>query len=1017
MLRYFFTLAFSLALSGLAAQDGTGYIFTQFKRKEGLASDRVFDVVQDRDGFIWIGTDNGLQRYDGHRFMTIRYNPADKDGLPEDIVSKLYADKQGRLWVAVGKKIGIFNRSTHSFIETPIDAPNDLLNRGITRILEDKAGRIMFFMGRKLYTYNEQSGNFSQKHNLITPPEGWTCEDMLEDPKTGNYWIAGTSGLMLYNPQTKQFSYCGHNPGNNIIIARLGHIKNVHRMFIDKRGDFWLSSWKPFMGLPELFRYDVKADTIYSYRQEISRLAGLYHEIWGITERSDGDFWLYGFDLFLRYDAASKSFRRVSNDKLPEYTIKFDYILKLYRDKDDNHWACTNNGLFLFNPGAQLFSSYTNRRPNDSMTYSNPVTSVVQTKNKDIWVGTWKAGIFSYNAKMQPIPNPLIQQDSNFKRLPVWSMMRRSNDEVWIGSIQGRILVYREGEKAFLFKPPPVGVSTVRQIVEDRKGNIWIGSESGEVVKCKNGNWRDTLSSYTLMQKVPGRVLKIYEDFGGNIWVGTDMFGIYKLDAGSGKVLEHYDEKSGEGRQLMNSVATDVFQYNDSLMFIASNSINVLNTRTKRITYISTADGLPANQITNITKDKAGYIWIGLSNGLCRYNYESKAFSYFDVRNGILNDNFEVASVAFLADGRIAMGTFHDILVFDPEAVLRQSNSTEVKITDFILFGRSLPVDSIRGLRAVRLGSNENSITINYSVLSYLDQNKITYYHKLEGLHDDWIRSENQQAVYNYIPPGTYTFRVRSVNGNGQVSENDTVLRIRVLPPFWRTWWFGAIVLAVVGAIAYAYYLMRRRQKGRLEEIRERIATDLHDDMGSTLSSIRIFSDVVKTQIGDSRPQAVSMLEKISVNASQLSENMQDIIWTIKRDHDRLEDLVARMREFGLKLCDAKDIAFKVHVSDSFRTSRLNLEERRNLYLIFKEALNNSVKYSGCTEISLFITQQGKRLKMVIQDNGKGFSETMIKKGNGLGNMDKRAQEINGHARIESAEGKGTRIDVLIKLD
>jgi len=609
-----------------------------------------------------------------------------------------------------------------------------------------------------------------------------------------------------------------------------------------------------------------------------------------------------------------------------------------------------------------------------------------------------------------------VQQDTNFRKLPVWFMMRRANDEVWIGSQQGRMLVYREGEKSVVFTHPAVGTNTVRQFAEDKNGNVWIGSESGEVVKCIKGNWRDTVNGYQLMQKMPGRVLKLYVDFSGTIWVGTDLFGIYRLDAATGKILEHYDEKSGEGSSLMNSVATDVFQYNDSLLFIASNSINVLNLRTKRISYITTADGLPANQITNITLDKARYIWIALSNGLCRYNYESKAFSYFDIRNGILNDNFEVSATAFLADGRIAMGTFHDFLVFHPEAVLRQNNSTDVRITDLILFGRSLPVDSIRSLPAVRLGSNENSITINYSVLSYLDQNKVTYYHKLEGLHDDWIRSENQQAVYNYIPPGSYTFRVRSINGNGQVSEKDTVLRIRVLPPFWRTWWFAMLVVLVMAGIAYAYYIMRRRQQGRLEQIRERIATDLHDDMGSTLSSIRIFSDVVKNQIGDARPQAVSMLEKISVNASQLSENMQDIIWTIKRDHDRLEDLVARMREFGLKLCDAKDIAFKVHVSDSFRTSRLNLEERRNLYLIFKEALNNSVKYSGCSEISLFITQQGKRLKMVIEDNGKGFSETVVRKGNGLGNMNKRAQEINGMARIDSAEGKGTRIDVLIKL-
>lgn len=1016
LLRYLFTLMLSLAACSLAAQDGSDHIFTQFKRREGLASDRVFRVVQDKEGFIWIGTDNGLQRYDGHRFMTIRHNPSEKNTLPHDDITQLHVDKKGRLWIAVGKKVGIFNRSTNTYIDVPLEATPDELNKGTRKFVEDNDGRIMVFIGKKFLTYDEKKKNFATANNFITMPEGWTCDDMLQDKK-GNYWIAGKMGLMMYNDKTKQYSYRDHNTANDPVISRFSHLQNLHKLFIDRQGDFWISMWKPFQGVPELFRYDHKADSLQSFKQELPALAGTYHEIWGMTDKSEGDFWLFGYGLFAQYDATTRSFKKVSNDKVPEYSMKFDYILNVYRDKDQNYWACTNNGLFLFNPGSQLFFSYPNRRPGDSTSYHNPVTAVVQTNNHNIWAGTWGAGVFSYNSKMQPVANPLLQQDTNFSKLPVWTMMHRRNDEVWIGSQQGRMLVYKAGEKAKIFTHHTTGANIIRQFLEDRNGDVWIGAEAGEVVKCIQGNWRDSVNAFKVMQKVPGRVLRLYEDFSGKIWVGTDLFGIYRLHPMTGKILEHYDEKSGEGRQLMNSVATDVFQYNDSLMFIASNSINVLNLKTKRISYISTAEGLPANQITNITRDKTGYIWIGLSNGLCRYNYESRAFSYFDVRNGIMTDNFEVSAVAFLADGRIALGTFHDLLLFNPESVLRQNNSTEVKITDFILFGRSLPVDSINGLSSVRLNNSQNSITINYSVLSFLDQNKVTYYHKLEGLHDDWIRSENQQAVYNYIPPGSYTFRVRAVNGNGQVSDKATALRIRVLPPFWRSGWFAALLLLLLGAIAYAYYIMRRRQQGRLEQIRERIATDLHDDMGSTLSSIRIFSDVVKNQIGDTRPQAVSMLEKISGNASQLSENMQDIIWTIKRDHDRLEDLVARMREFGLKLCDAKDIAFKVHVSDSFRTSKLNLEERRNLYLIFKEALNNSVKYSGCSEISLFITQQGKRLKMVIQDNGKGFSEAVIRKGNGLGNMNKRAQEINGHARIDSAEGKGTRIDVLIKLN
>jgi signal transduction histidine kinase/ligand-binding sensor domain-containing protein len=1012
-LRSLCSLTLLLCAHALFAQEESRYVFTHFRKKEGLASDRVFHITQDKEGFIWIGTDNGLQRYDGHKFVTIRHNPARKNGIPDDIIALVHSDKRDRLWLVTASKVGILNKSTHEFTAVPIRLPAEEINKGTRKFLEDRRGHVMLFVGKQVVTYSETKKEFALEHNIMKLPQGWRVDDMMEDPKTGKFWISGKAGLLMYDPAKKMLGSIDNNPTNDRTLSRLGSIPNVHRLFMDRQGRFWVTSWVPFAGSPQLLCYDPRSDSL-SRRETFIRRG--YHEIWGITGNNTDNFWMYGYGVLMEYDAATDRFIYGENKALKENTIDFDYMPCLYIDRENNFWAGTNKGLFLFNPRAQLFSSLPNRRVGDSTLYENRVTSIVQMSNKDIWVSTWGAGIFSYNSKLKPIPNELVLQDTNYRKLPVWTMMRRYNDEVWIGSQKGNVIIHKPGSRAVVLTHTAFGNSTVRQLVEDSNKDIWIGTEYGQVIKCLQGNWQDTLHSIRLLQKLPGRVIKIYEDSRGGMWIGTDMYGLYKLDRNSGKILNHFDEKSGEGKQLMHSFAGDVVQYNDSLLLVGSNSLNVLNMNTNTITYITTADGLPANQVINIFKDKAGYLWIGLANGLCRLNYEKKVFSVFDVRNGILTDNFELSATTYLADGRIVMGTAHDFLVFDPQEVLRQNNSTRVNITDFVLFGRSLPVDSISRLNKVLLDNSENSITINYSVLSYLDQNKITYYHKLEGLHDNWIRSDNQQAVYNYIPPGNYTFRVRAVNGNGRLSENDTRLAIRVMPPFWRTWWFALLVLAAAGAIAFVYYNLRKRQKERLEQIRERIATDLHDDMGSTLSSIRIFSDVIKTQIGDSRPQAVSMLEKISGNASQLSENMQDIIWTIKRDNDRLEDLVARMREFGLKLCDAKDISFRLHISDSFKTSKLNLEERRNLYLIFKESLNNSVKYSGCTEIGLFITQQGKRLKMVIEDNGKGFSSEKIRKGNGLNNIHKRAEEVNGFARIDSEEGKGTRIDVLIKL-
>jgi len=265
------------------------------------------------------------------------------------------------------------------------------------------------------------------------------------------------------------------------------------------------------------------------------------------------------------------------------------------------------------------------------------------------------------------------------------------------------------------------------------------------------------------------------------------------------------------------------------------------------------------------------------------------------------------------------------------------------------------------------------------------------------------------------LEPGTHKLHVKASNNDG-VWSKEIVYTIKVIPPFQKTIWFRVLILLAIAALISLILFYRKQQRKRLEKIRNRIATDLHDDMGSTLSSIRIFSDVAKKQIEEVKPETVQLLDRISNNATSLSENMQDIIWTIRSDNDTLEDLVSRMREFGLRVCDAKHIKFNTVVSQSFKASKLTLEQRRNLYLIFKEALNNAVKYSQCTQIDLILNLKNRFLKLELIDNGKGFDVETVKRGNGLNNLEKRAKEINGQIDIKSEPGKGTCINLMVIL-
>jgi signal transduction histidine kinase len=315
----------------------------------------------------------------------------------------------------------------------------------------------------------------------------------------------------------------------------------------------------------------------------------------------------------------------------------------------------------------------------------------------------------------------------------------------------------------------------------------------------------------------------------------------------------------------------------------------------------------------------------------------------------------------------------------------------------------------------VVINPGERDIVVEFSALNYSQALKNRFAFLLEGYDSAWRYTGDRVISLMNMEGGTHRLHVKASNNDGVWSE-ETIYTIKVIPPFQKTIWFRLLVVVVIAGLISLVFVYRRQQKKRMEKIRDRIATDLHDDMGSTLSSIRIFSDVAKKQIEEVRPETVQLLDRISNNATSLSENMQDIIWTIRSDNDTLEDLVARMREFGLRVCDAKNIRFKIIVSQSFKASRLTLEQRRNLYLIFKEALNNAVKYAEASQIDLHLNLKSRFLKMEISDDGKGFDIDKIKRGNGLNNLEKRAKEIGGQIDIKSEPGNGTCVNLMMVL-
>jgi two-component sensor histidine kinase len=392
-------------------------------------------------------------------------------------------------------------------------------------------------------------------------------------------------------------------------------------------------------------------------------------------------------------------------------------------------------------------------------------------------------------------------------------------------------------------------------------------------------------------------------------------------------------------------------------------------------------------------------------------------FASYTERNGFVYAGKPSNAKIQMRNGEIWFGGENSLYGFIPEKLSRRSNPLNVTLTDFKLFNTFIPLDSLLSLKEIRLKPEQNSFTIYFSSLSYAQQDNLLYYYKLDEVNDEWIKAERDLAAnYTTLPSGNYTFKVKCVNLQGDESENITTLNLSILPHFYQTWWFFIIVIVAINWFAYYIYRQHIIKLLAVERIRSKVARDLHDDIGSTLSTINILSSMAKTKLLTDPVKSSTYISKITDNSQQMMEAMDDIVWSIKPDNDSMLKILARMREYTSGILEPKDVEITFNIGEHIQELKLNMETRRDLFLIFKEAVNNLAKYSHCTKAEINLKIRNQRLQMTVTDNGNGFDVNSADEGNGLGNMQKRAELLKGTIEIKSQQNLGTTVTLEIPV-
>ena len=993
----------------LVAQKAKEYVFTHFTTINGLASNNVNSIVQDNQGFIWFGTANGLQRYDGNSFITFRNSRSQPNSIPSDNVHLLYLDKKKKLWVITDdNKIGTFDRRNHSYREVRIRWKIPMNHFIPKHLLESKEGKLILSTGLSgIYFYDSVTNQFIHDDVLIPAPQAWRINLLQRDTINNKYWLTCDSGLAVYDPVSRNLSYRGHNKENNPVIKEFGYLINNFGFQTDGHGRYHIAVW-PSSNPLTWYHFNSRTGTKLSYSLSREILNGRYHEINGHLYQRNGRIWIFGNPFITEFRENEKSFEPISNKYANEQSIRYDNIHVMYEDRQQNIWICSDNGVFLFNPDAQIFNTYGLIRPGEKESREGPVQTVTQLRNGQVWVGCWGMGLFCYDKDLNPIPLP-----AGLKHVityySIWTILeQKSTGYIWIGLQGGGLIIYDPAKKiSYSINPPEFESKTIRQLAEDKYGNMWIGSHGGHIGKWEISPEKDVRKGYKVVTK-KGMVLKLICDSEGDIWAATAGMGLYRIKGSNNDLIDEFNHTAIEPYRLWRDSPLDILQLDDSLMLVANGALDIVNRHTKRVTHISTDDGLPSNNVVTIQKDNQGLIWLGMKNGLGRYNVQKGIFTTYDRRDGITYDNFLIAGSNRFHDGRLAFNNDRNFLIFDPSKVVKTAVPPTPLVTSIRIGGESHHIDSLLQLSKIILPYYNNSIEFGFSALNFRRQEKIHYHYRMEGVDKDFHEaSDGMKAVYNYLPHGDHVFSVGTESADGVPSADIARFFIRVEPPFWRTWWFyGLVILTIIGIL---YWIDRERVRRMiaLQQVRSEIAGNLHTDVNTTLNSISLLSEMAKIKADKDVARAKEYIDQINQKSRNMIVAMDDMLWSIEPGNDTMEKTLDRMREFAESLKKRTGVMIDFMVDDKVKKLEPGMKTRHEMFMIFKQSLDKSI-HSGCRHIIISIDYVKSRLQVKIKDDCNGnLNGNMRDKI--ISDMKRRAETLNAVLDIQS-DSKSTSV-------
>ncbi len=964
---------------------------------DGLLRDNVYKIKQDSRGFLWFCTLEGISRFDGYGFT----NFTTDDGLPDRHVNDFLETRQGDYLIATDDGLAILNpKGLRGAAEDPLFSvylPENPQAKIISVLFEDRQGTVWVGTSGGLFRFVGKDNQFAFENVILseTLPEkdslGIVC---LVKDRRGALWIGTLSnGLfrLLPDGQVEHFTTANNLPSNNIaslLEDKDGRIWAGMRSHSDNFGGLCLLVAEPNVNQKIVERNYTVSDGL-----PTNWVSALY-------QTSDGKFWVGTAGGLCLWQDSGDSVCKT-------YTAKNDLCdsetWSITEDKDGNLWTGTRCGAKK--KARYGFTTYTTE---DGLR-NNAVNSIFENRDGELFVSVnvAKRPVSRFDGAGFTLVKPNFPPSVDIYGWG-WkqTVLQDSAGDWWFPTGRGLYRFPKPARFEDLAITTPQKIDTgandseVFRIFEDSRGDIWIATtQPNELLRWERAanNWHNYTQEAGFSSRRIGTAF--VEDKFGNLWIATgeDDSALIRYRNGQFKVFTQTDGAP-------KGWTRDLFLDHAGRLWLASlvGLLRLDNTNDDSLQFVkyTTAEGLSSNGVTCVTEDASGRIYIGTARGLDRLNPQSGQVENFTTADGLPDSDVQLAYRD--RNNALWFATANGVARFIPEPE-RQRMPPTILVTGLRVAGLVQPI-SILGeteISNIELNSDERQVTIEFVGLGANLGEKLRYEYRLGGERTEWIPTTERTLNFANLASGDYRFEIRSVTADRIYSQTPASVSLRIATPIWQRWWFIAGLSAL---LIFSVYLFSRYRLSRLlemERMRTRIATDLHDDIGANLTRISLLSEVAKQK---SENGSGSLLTSIADIARESVASMNDIVWAISPDHDSLLDLTRRMRQHAEEVFSFReiDLDFNAPASDL----KLSVGVRRDVLLIFKEAVNNAAKHSDCSKVEIDFRVEHSILSLRIKDNGSGFdSENQTSDGQGLRSMTRRARALGGKLEIQSNDG------------